>query len=151
MYPYSYPAIDPKLMYFKDFPQFLEDLKKAIADERNAIDLYTRLLKVAPTEMARNSVQTALADEKVHDIKLTRLYKQLTGHKPEIITKKVEFQHFFDGLQKAFIDEVKAAEFYKEMYLSVFCPNIRDILYSIQHDEIEHATLFNWIHTEIKA
>ncbi|WP_339061390.1 ferritin-like domain-containing protein [Tepidibacillus marianensis] len=123
----------------------------AITDERGAIDFYTRLLAVAPTEIAKYSVQTALDDEKIHNKQLTRLYKKLTGHKPVIVVKKVEFHHFFDGLQKAFLGEVKAAEFYKEMYLSVFCPNIRDILYSIQHDEVEHSTLFNWVHTEIKA
>jgi len=145
------PGVDPMSVYFKDFPKFLENLKMAIADERSAIDFYTRLLAVAPTEIAKYSVQTALDDEKVHNKQLTQLYKRLTGHKPKIEVKKVEFRHFFDGLQKAFLDEVKAAEFYKEMYLSVFCPNIRDILYSIQHDEVEHATLFNWVHTEIKA
>ena len=151
MYPMNYPGMDPRSMHFKDYPKFLKDLKTAIADERSAIDFYTRLLAVAPTEMAKYSVRTALEDEKVHDRQLTKLYKRLTGHKPKIKVEKVEFSHFFDGLKKAFVDEVEASEFYKEMYLSVSCPTIRDILYSIQHDEVEHAQLFNWVHTEIKA
>ncbi|MFT9485783.1 MAG: ferritin family protein [Tepidibacillus sp.] len=147
---YRYPQMDWMSLRFKDFPQFLKNLKKAIADERAAIQFYKQLLTMAPTEMAKYSVKTALDDEKIHNKQLTQLYIRLTGQKPEIQVEKVEFQHFYDGLQKAFVDEVEAAEFYKEMYLSVFCQTIRDLLYSIQHDEIEHATLFSWVHGEIK-
>lgn len=135
---------------FKDYPKFISDLKEAIADERSAIDLYTRLHEIAPTETARYAVKVALDDEIMHDRKLTKLYVRLTGREPDVHVKRVEFHHFYDGLHKAFLDEVEAFEFYKEMYLSTYDLTIRDILYSIQHDEIEHATLFNWVHTEIK-
>jgi len=151
MYMYQNPMQDWRVMRFKDFPKFIEDLKLAITDERSAILFYTELYKVAPTETARYSVKVALDDEKIHNKQLTSLYKRLTGEKPVIEVKKVEFKNFYNGLKEAFLDEVKAYEFYKEMYLSVNCQNIRDILYSIQHDEMEHATLFNWVHTEIKS
>lgn len=147
MYPYA--QTDWMSMKFKDFNQFIKNLELAITDERSAVIFYTELYKIAPTEMAKYAVKTALEDEIVHDKKLTKLYKYLTGSKPNIKLETVTFNHFYEGLQKAFIDEVKAFDFYKEMYLSVFCPTIRDLLYSIQHDEIEHATLFNWVHTEI--
>ena len=137
--------------HIKNFPKFIEDLKAAILDERTAIIFYGELYKIAPTETARFSIKTALDDEIIHDRHLTALYVSLTGQQPVLIVKPVEFQHFYDGLRKAFLDEVKAFEFYKKMYLSTTCPNIRDLLYSIQHDEIEHATLFNWVHTEIKS
>lgn len=135
---------------FRDYPKFINDLETAIADERAAVLMYSELYRMAPTEFARYAVKTALEDEKVHDRRLTRLYIHLTGREPEIKVKEVKFQHFYDGLQMAFIDEVKAAEFYKDMYLATRCDPIRDLLYSIQHDEIEHATLFNWAHTELK-
>lgn len=135
---------------FKNYKKFIKDLEKAIADERTAIDLYQRLYEIAPTEIAKYSIKTALKDEKQHNRELTHLYLQLTGKKPDIKVESVPFHHFYDGLQKAFLNQVEAFEFYKEMYLSTYYQPIRDLLYSIQHDEIEHATLFNWVHTELK-
>lgn len=135
---------------FRNYPKFISDLETAISDERAAVLMYNELYRVAPTELARYAVRTALEDEKVHDKRLTRLYIHLTGKEPDIKVKEEKFQHFYDGLQKAFIDEVEAFEFYKEMYLATNCDPIRDLLYSIQHDEIKHATLFNWVHTELK-
>ncbi|OEG00005.1 hypothetical protein BHF71_06960 [Vulcanibacillus modesticaldus] len=144
------PQMNWMMVRFKNYPKFLDDLQLAIANERKTINFYTELYKIAPTEFARHSLKTALDDEKIHDKKLTKLYKYLTGSKPNIDFKDVEFNHFYDGLQKAFIGEIEAAEFYKEMYLSTNCQMIRDLLYSIQHDESEHAALFNWTFTEIK-
>lgn len=146
----NYDQVDWKIERFKNYPKFLNNLKTAINDEKSAIKFYGKLLDLAPTEIAKKSIEIALNDEKEHYKKLMGLYKFLTGkyYTPE--EKNTEFSHFYDGLQKAFLDEVEAFEFYKEMYLSTNCQSIRDILYSIQHDEIEHATLFNWVFTEIQ-
>jgi len=141
---------DWKNIRFQNYPSFLADLRDAIAGERSAISLYSELLSVAPTEMAKYSLKIALADEKEHNRLLSQLYLQLTGQRPEVAVKRADFHHFYDGLKKSFINELKAFEKYKEMYLASNCPDIRDILYSIQHDEIKHATLFNWVHSEIK-
>lgn len=149
-YDYYNPQMNMMAARFRDFPQFLKDLTDAIADQRSAIVFYKELYEIAPTETAKYAVKVALDDEIIHNKKLTKLYQKLTGEKPEIEVKKVEFHHFYDGLKMAFLDEVKAYEFYKEMYLSTNCPTIRDLLYSIQHDEMEHATLFNWVHTELR-
>ncbi len=148
--PYNYNLQMECMNKFRNYPKFISDLESAIVDERTAIVMYNELYRVAPTEFARYAVKTALEDEKVHNRRLTRLYIYLTGREPEIKIKDVKFQHFYDGLQMAFIGEVKAAEFYKEMYLATNCDPIRDLFYSIQHDEIEHAALFNWAHTELK-
>lgn len=149
-YHYNNPRMNRTSMMFTNYPGFLEDLKKAIKDERQTIILYKKLYEAAPTETAKYSIKTALKDEKVHNKKLTELYKKLTGYEPDIQLEEVDFYHFYDVLRKAFLDEVKAFEFYKEMYLSTKCPGIRDLLYNIQHDEMEHAALFNWVHAEIK-
>ncbi len=141
---------DWKTNRFKNYPEFLKDLKKAIEDEKSAIEFYSQLYKIAPTEIARFSVKTALDDEKEHYKKLTGLYKYLTGNNPQVKANPEEFTHFYEGLQKAFLDEIRAFEFYKELYLATNCEAIRDIIYSIQHDEMEHASLFNWTYTEIK-
>ena len=135
---------------FKNYPKFLEDLKTAIADEKSAVEFYDQLYEIAPTEIAKFSLKTARDDEMEHYKKLRGLYRYLTGKNPNVQTKKETFAHFYDGLQKAFLDEVRAYEFYKEMYLDTNCQAIRDIIYSIQHDEMEHASLFNWTYTEIK-
>lgn len=146
----NFEQVDWKKDQFKNFSKFIEDLKIAINDEKSAIDFYKKLLEVAPSELAKKSIQTALDDEKEHYKKLVGLYKFLTGKNYIGKVTEKKFCHFYDGLQNAFLDEVEAFEFYKEMYLSTRCQPIRDILYSIQHDEIEHATLFNWVYTDIK-
>jgi len=148
--PYNYNLQMECMNKFRDYPKFISDLETAIADERAAVVMYSELYRIAPTEFARYAYKTALEDEKVHDRRLTRLYIHLTGREPEIQVKEEKFQHFYDGLRMSFIGEVKAFEFYKNMYLATNCDPIRDLLYSIQHDEIEHATLFNWVFTEIK-
>ncbi len=147
---YSYGSHNPIENWFKNYQQFLDDLLFAIADERAAIDFYQRLYEIAPTEMAQYSLEAALNDEKKHDKQLTFLYKKLTGQEPDVKVEKVTFHHFYDGLEKAFIDEVEAYEFYKDMAQNAKCQSIRDLLYTIQHDEIEHATLFNWVHCELR-
>ncbi len=148
---YEYnPQIDWRMVRFYNYPKFIEDLKYAIADERSAIQFYSELYEKAPTDTAKYSIKTALEDEKEHNKALTDLYIRLTGHKPKVEVKEITFHHFYDGLKKAFLGEVEAYEFYKKMYLATNCPSIRDLLYDIQHDEMEHATLFNWVHTEIK-
>ena len=144
------PNMNMMMSRFKDYPQFIKDLEAALVDEKSAALFYEELYNIAPTETAKYSLKIAMEDERNHYKQLKKLYIQLTGRKPKIKAVPIEYHHFYDGLKKAFLDQVEAYEFYKEMYLSTDCPTVRDILYSIQHDEMEHATLFNWVHTEIK-
>lgn len=150
MYHKDNPNMNMMMRRFRNYPKFLKDLEYAIADERAAIIFYKELYKITPTKIAKNSIKKALDDEILHDKSLTHLYKRLTGKDPMVKVKRIEFHHFYDGLQTAFLDEVKAYKFYKRMYLSTNCPAIRDLMYSIQHDEMEHATLFNWVHSELR-
>jgi len=147
---YHHDSNDWMTTGFRDYHQFLSDLRDAITDERSAIIFYQKLYEIAPTEMARYSLKIAIDDEKIHNKQLTFLYRLMTGQDPDVEVKEETFHHFYDGLEKAFIDQVKAFEMYKKMYLSTRCQRVRDLLYSIQHDEIEHATLFNWVHTELR-
>jgi len=135
--------------FFKNYPQFIKELQKAIQGERDATLFYQELLKVAPTENAQYALEIAIKDEKEHYQTLQKLLFNLTGEYYQPQNKEIKFKHFYDGLQISFFSELEAFEMYKMIYLSTYCPTIRDIFYEIQNDEIKHASLFNWVQGEL--
>lgn len=130
---------------FADYERFIADLYKAIGDEAEAAEFYTMLMKCAPNDFARDQIKHARDDERKHYGQLSRLYWCLTGRRPMIPKPRVEKVSYKKGLRIALDDELEAAEHYRSMLLATGNFGIRDLLFEIMTDEMEHATRFAFI------
>lgn len=130
---------------FCDPQKWLGDLETALAGEAGAIQFYGYLESIAPSNEARKQVDFARKDEIKHHRMFTQLYERLTGHCPPVVNPVVTRPTFADGVYMAFNDELDAAELYKGMLLSVHNLAIRDMMFEIMTDEMEHASRFSMI------
>lgn len=138
------PTLNRRYLY-KNSDQFLRDLLQAASGEAQAIDFYTRVLQIAPTQTARRDFQHALEDEKDHYQLFTQLYASLTGQTAQIPPyQPVEFQTYTEAVDKAIEGELEAYEMYRDMYLSTYDPVARDIMLRGYTDESEHAIRFTY-------
>lgn len=132
----------------KTTSRLIQDVYRAIVDEATAADFYTRLLQQAANPLHKDFITHARNDELHHLRAFTRLYVHLTGQQPRYSITPVRFESFREGVLKAFQDELEAAEFYRDIMLSVTDPMIRDTFLYAMTDEMEHATRFSFIYQQ---
>lgn len=130
---------------FRDPHKWLRDLEQAIADEAEAAEFYRYLESIAPNAEAREQVHHATEDEIKHHRMLSHLYRRLTGRHPAVEQPVIERPGFAAGVYMAFNDELEAAEHYRDMLLSTRDMAIRDMMFEIMMDEMEHADRFTMI------
>jgi rubrerythrin len=140
-----HPVASKPYTGFKDPRLFMSQLTRAVNDEASAIKFYEVLEGMAPGRY-RDFVTHAKEDEMVHLHLLRRLYRRLTGHTPAVHAAATEFSTYKEGIQLAFRNELEAAELYRDMYLSTKVPKIRDVLFKIMTDEMEHAQRFSFLY-----
>lgn len=150
MRPGLYPPL-PGQLGFRDYGRFISDLTRAINSEATAIHFYHGLMGSAENDVQRSYIEHAYRDEKRHLNMFTYLYQKLMGKQPAISRDKVTYATYLAGIEKAFDSELQAAELYRNMYLAVRLPKVRDVLFRALTDEMEHAQRFNFIYTQLKA
>lgn len=148
--PALYPPL-PGQLGFRDYGRFISDLSKAINDEATAINFYRGLLGSAENEVQRSYIDHAYKDEQRHLKMFTFLYTKLTGNEPVISRERVSYGTYLAGIEKALDAELKASELYRNMFLAVRLPKVRDMLFRAMTDEMEHADRFMIIYTQLKA
>ncbi len=138
MYPWLMPM-------FRDPHKWLKELEKALAGEAEAIEFYAYLESIAPTAEAREQIHHAHQDEMEHYQKFSRLYERLTGRPPAVEKIVVARPDFVSGVFRAFNDELEAAHLYRGMLLGTWDMTVRDLMFEIMTDEMEHADRFTMI------
>ncbi|WP_085524395.1 ferritin family protein [Tuberibacillus sp. Marseille-P3662] len=134
----------------RQFQVLLQSIMKGIQGEAQAIDFYTRLIKQAPNERQRDSIQHALDDEKIHLQQFSQLYTELSGREPNYTFNPVQFRQYHEGLYKAYDSELEAYEMYRDVYLSTTDQRVRDIFLRAFTDEIEHASRFSFMYFDLQ-
>ncbi|HEU4965179.1 MAG TPA: ferritin-like domain-containing protein [Bacilli bacterium] len=135
---------------FEDRTKFLQNVMKAIYNEREAQLFYRALYDRAQTPFQRRQIGHALEDEVKHERKLTQLYQMLTGQMPQVpMPEAPEIADFEMSLRDAFEDELEAVELYRNMYMAVHYREIRDLMLELFTDEVEHAQRFTYIRAEL--
>jgi len=141
------PAMMPA---FTDQNRFLQMVVKAIYDERAAQLHYTVLYERAVTPFQKRQIKHALDDEIKHERMLIDLYRSISGHSPQVPTPVPEdMRDFLEGLKEAFEDELEAAEHYRDLMQMTSLPQVRDQLFELMTDEMEHATRFAYVRAEL--
>ncbi|GIM46868.1 hypothetical protein DNHGIG_24170 [Collibacillus ludicampi] len=150
-YPYRTPDVTSWKKYIKNNERFLSLLNESIRDERMAQQFYGELFQFAITPFERSMIQHAFVDERKHEQMLLQVYRNLEGRDPELPhVRAPEVREFTEGVKKAFLDELEAQETYREMMLLVSgeAYALRDYLFEIWSDEVEHAQRFTYIRAE---
>lgn len=116
-----------------------EAILDGIKGEASAIDLYSRLVNLAPNQKHKNDILNILEDEKVHWQQHTNLYISMTGRQPVYQIEKVSFRNYREGLQKAYETELANYEEYRNDYLLLQNSPVGDVFLRASTDEMEHA------------
>lgn len=127
----------------KPFDQILNYIHKAIEDEANAADYYSRLLKDAPNKLNQDFIQKAYRDETEHLQIFIKLFCYYTDIEPKYCVNPIPIPCYKDALLKALIAELETVEFYRNVQLSTMDQVIIDTFYMVMVDELEHATIFS--------
>ena len=130
--------------------QLIRDLCKSIRDEAEAADFYTRLLQQTTNPLFKKFITHARNEELQHLRMFTQLYVYLTGQQPRYTITPVRIETFREGILRAFQDELKAAEFYRNTAFSVTDPMIRDAFLYARTAEMEHAARFSFVYPQVK-
>lgn len=126
-----------------------EILMKAIKDEQDAIMYYKLLITLTSDNQDVEFIRGIHNDEVKHFSNFYHLYKQLTGMVPQIpLPKQPQISSFVEGIKKAFLDELYAYEYYRDIYIDNNSPDIRSILFDALTDENEHAMKLNFMLTK---
>lgn len=129
---------------FRDYAKFVTDLGSAINDEASAVKFYAELENAVPDRYG-DFVDHARNDEISHEKIFRKLYYRLTGSHWTTKLDPYKFNTYREGVETAFRRELEAAEKYRDMYLNTKIPKVRDILFKVMTDEMEHAQRFNFI------
>jgi len=125
-------------------PQQLKDtLIKTMSDEASAADFYTELMSQAPNGLHYDFIQHARDDEVDHLSRFQNLYVYYFGTIPQYSIQKTQNPSYEQGLLMALDDELAAAEFYRDVQLSVTDQMFKDTYYYAMVDELDHATRFS--------
>ncbi len=133
----EYPAGGP-------WHTLISGILTAMRGEAGAIQMYARLLGMAPAEEDRTNLQHILNDERKHYAAFSRVYAMLTGTQPPPVqVPPPSFQTYAEGVKKAYYDEFEAAELYRDIVLSPGDPHVYRAFFEAMVDETEHAIRLN--------
>lgn len=120
----------------------LEDLKKAITGEYEAICCYEVLACQAPTEKIKKQILEIRNDEIKHYQTFSHIYFCLTGYYycPEKPIKCPKT--YIEGINVAFHDEQETVDFYNNVARRVHDPYIQHSFAQAALDEQNHAVWF---------
>lgn len=127
--------------------QAIELIKKSIADEREDEIFYGNLILQAPTEKAKQVIQSIKEDEAKHNQILRNLYYQFTGQQIPMtpIPRNVNSVNYKENLERALFGELNAVVKYRKILGTMPSGNSYTLLMSIMTDELRHASEYNFL------
>jgi rubrerythrin len=132
-------------------PDFNAKVLRSVQLEMNAIDFYTKLLKMAKNNEEQKIIKSIIADEQEHFLFFSYLYAKLTGQRPKDIRPEEKSPASYrQGLEESALDEIDDANFYRDMIFMISDQSIKDGLYRVVTDEQGHATKFTLIFAKQK-
>ncbi|XJZ27999.1 ferritin family protein [Bacillota bacterium Lsc_1132] len=137
--PFSY---EPNEYEGRQPQKVLREIAKAINDELQAVQYYTRLAELAPNNQFRQAVLAIRQDEIKHLHWFSRVYQELSGKYPPI-TLGVELPGSFKrGVRDSIKDEQEAAPFYRRIAAQISNQQISQRFLRAANDEQRHAQIF---------
>lgn len=141
-------------MYMQQaFERSLQMIAEAVQGEKEDQIFYNYLISQAPTKEQKDIIASIRNDEIKHNKLYKNMYKELTG-RDVVLKPEEEFQppaSYKEGIKKALFGELKAMERYRIIRQGLPNRLYRDIVFEILTDELKHATLYNYINSEINS
>jgi len=125
-------------------------IKNSIKDEAEDAAMYETLINMAPNEEAKEIITNIRDDEKIHNRLLREIFLELTG---VVLPNDTEISNYpkityIDGIQQAFIGELKAVEKYREILTYMPTKELYNKILYIMTDEMKHAMKYNYLITK---
>ncbi len=138
-FPYSYPPMEPNMT-------LVDDIRKAVNGQYQAIHYYGHLAKMAPDAKNREQIIEIRNDEIHHYETFVHIYRILTGHYPSV-TFPEKPRSYEEGLKFSIQDELESVDFYHSIADRAHDPIIREAFRRAAFDEQQHATMFlyKWV------
>lgn len=132
--------------YRQQQKQLLKDISKAINDEFQAIQYYTRLAELAPNKQIRQSILGIRQDEIKHFHWFTKGYLDLSSVKYPPITLAVSLPSSFKkGVRDSLKDEQETVPFYHKLASRIYDQKLKERFLKAAEDEERHAKIFSQI------
>lgn len=128
--------------------QVFDAILNGVKREATAIDLYTRLYRVAPNQKHKYDIFYALENRKANLSYFTNLYFSCTGMQPTYQVDKVSFRNYKEGLQKAHEVGAETYEEYQKNSLLTDHPQIQQVFLHASSGERENASRFASLYNE---
>lgn len=122
--------------------QVFDAILAGIKREATGIDLLSRLAKVVPTQKHKDDILQSLEEEKVHLNQFIELYTTLTGRQPKYEIKKVTFNSYREGLQKAYEIAVRDYKKYRNHYFLTQYSPFGEVFLRACNNEVNHVNRF---------
>ncbi len=129
-----------------------QQVVKAISDgvkrEANAIDFYSRLADVAPNQKHKQHILHAVENKKINMNQFSNLYTTLTGSQPDYQIDKAPLSSYREGLQRAYEEEIKGFEEYRNSSLLTQHPLVRNVFLQVCTGEQENVSRLSSLNKE---
>ena len=125
----------------------LEMLRSALKDEKITADYYRKLADRIQDDHDEQILLNISLDEIKHGKLLSEIYEKITGEQFLEITVDEKMpagslgEEFLDSME----DEIGDYLFYRDLYLAMFQPEMRDILFEIMTDEQCHCQWLSYL------
>lgn len=120
----------------------IKEIAKAVNGEYSAIQCYTKLIEMAPTEKEKSIIREIRQDEMRHFHELSALFMLIANRQPvPEISEKCPGE-YREGLRFAFEDEQETVDFYHEIGDRANHPFVREVFRRAAADEQNHAVWF---------
>ena len=123
--------------------QLLKDISKAINDEFQAIQYYTRLAELAPNKQVRQAILGIRQDEIKHFHWFAKGYLDLSGKYPPITLGAALPSSFKRGVRDSLKDEQETVPFYRTLASQITDQQLNERFLKAAEDEHRHAQIFS--------
>ncbi|MDP4083632.1 MAG: ferritin-like domain-containing protein [Bacillota bacterium] len=138
---------------FDDYRQqqkkLLKDISKAVNDEFQAIQYYTRLAELAPNKQYRQTILAIRQDEIKHFHWFSKGYVDMSGKYPPIELGVALPSSFKRGVRESIKDEQETVPFYRNLAAQIADQQLKERFQMAADDEERHAQIFSQISSSI--
>jgi len=125
---------------------------KAMKSERHDAVKYKIMMEMTFDLDVRKQTKFAYDDEIKHYQMFRQIYYQLTGRVENIPlpTKIEKYNNIMDAVKSSIEGENEALDLYRDIYALLTNPKMKDMVFEVITDEIEHANRFVYSYAMLK-
>ena len=132
--------------------ELAKKIREAIRGEAEAQEYYKKLIRMLKDKKDQEMVEKyILEDERKHYEQFRDILRTYTGEDYEPGNGNADISdHLTRALSEAIMDELEAAEMYREILLASDEKYVRDTFFEAMTDEMEHAIRLNYLYAKYK-